>query len=56
MEANKTAGIKALVETVLDALPQPYTEDVIEDVFCAIESNPEWLSRYHKECECLGKQ
>ena len=56
MEANKTAGIKALVEDVLDELPRPYTEDVIDDVFYAIESHPDWLARYEKECERLGKR
>jgi hypothetical protein len=55
MEANKTAGVKALVAAALDALPRPYTEDVIDDVFHTIESRTDLLARYNKECERLGK-
>src|SRR5437762_503207 len=55
MEANKTAGIRTLVADALDSLQKPYTEDVIDDVFYAIESRPDLLARYNKECERLGK-
>ena len=51
----KTAGINALVREVLDSLPKPYTEHVIEDVFCAIETSPKWLAEYQSECESLTK-
>jgi hypothetical protein len=55
MEANRTAGVRALVADALDAIPKPYTEDVIDDVFHAIESRRDLLARYNKECERLGK-
>ena len=35
----KTEGVRLLVKDVLQTLPQPYGEDVIEDVFCEIEKN-----------------
>jgi len=44
--ANKTEGVLILVQDVLRTFNEPYEEDVIEDVFLAIESNPEWLRRY----------
>jgi len=55
MEANKTAGVKALVADALESIEMPYTEDVIDDVFHAIESSPPLLARYNKECDRLGK-
>jgi hypothetical protein len=42
----RTAGVKLLVEEVLASLPRPYSEDVIDNVFCAIERNPKWRQRY----------
>jgi hypothetical protein len=55
MEANETAGVRALVADALDSIPKPYTEDVIDDVFHAIESRRDLLARYSKECERLDK-
>ena len=37
---NKTAGVFVLVQEVLGTLPQPYGEDVILDLFLAIEGSP----------------
>ena len=51
----KTSGVKAMVRDVLDTLPTPYTEHVIDNVFQAIELNPKFLSRYHALCDKLGK-
>jgi hypothetical protein len=51
----KTAGVKSLVQEVLDSLPTPYTEDVIDEVFGAIESSPAWRRRYDSLCDELGK-
>jgi hypothetical protein len=51
----KTIDVKLLALEVLESLPRPFTEDVIDDVFYAIETNPEWLKRYEKECSSLGK-
>ena len=42
----KTQGVADLVRDVLHTLPQPYCEDVIEDVCMAIEHNPQWTQRY----------
>jgi hypothetical protein len=42
----RTTGIKKLVEEVLSTLPKPHTEDVIDDVFGAIERRPEWRQQY----------
>jgi hypothetical protein len=51
----KTSGVKAMVREVLETLPSPYTEHVIDDVFQAIEVNPKFLLRYHALCDKLGK-
>lgn len=50
----KTAGVKALVRDVLETLPKPYSEHIIEDVFLAIEYNAAWRARYETECASLG--
>ena len=50
----RTAGVQALVREVLESLPRPYTEHVIEDVFHAIEHQAEWRGLYDAECEDLG--
>ena len=39
---------RALVQEVLDALPRPLSEDVIDDVLCEIEGNPDWFQRYEE--------
>lgn len=51
----RTADVKALVREVLESLPKPYSEHVIDDVFSSIEKNPSWLHRYESECSVLGK-
>lgn len=51
----KTIGVKLLVKRVLDTLPAPHTEHVIDDVFYAIEHNPEYLQQYDALCQKLGK-
>lgn len=50
-----TGGIKALVAEVLNSLPQPHTEDAIDEVFLAIEARPEWLARYAALVDEHGK-
>jgi hypothetical protein len=50
----KTASIKRLVEDVLSSLPRPYTEHVIEDVFVAIEQNPNLRKKYDDLCDEFG--
>jgi hypothetical protein len=51
----KTIGVKLLVRQVLDKLPTPHTEHVIDDVFHAIEQSPEYLPQYDRLCQQLGK-
>lgn len=51
----QTAGIKELVSGVLGSLPEPHTEDVIDDAFQAIEANPKWLATYDMLVERHGK-
>jgi len=46
--AGKTDGVAELVRVILQTLPKPYGEDIIEDVFVAIEHNPNWLKRYNE--------
>jgi hypothetical protein len=53
--AIRTQGVKGLVEEVLGALGQPYSEDVIDEVFLAIEKNAEWHRRYLELCQELGE-
>jgi uncharacterized protein (DUF433 family) len=48
--ANRTEGVKTLVEEVLATLREPYSEDIIDEVFLAIESNPTWRGVYDRLC------
>ena len=50
------ADVKSLVEEVLATLPEPYTEDVTDDVFCAIERNPRWHRDYEDLCASLTRR
>jgi len=52
----RMTGIRRLVEEVLASLPKPYTEDVIDDVFHAIENQPEWRRQYDALVTQLGKK
>ncbi len=51
----RTAPVKLLVEEVLASLPKPHTEDVIDDVFHAIEHRPEWRQQYEDLARELGR-
>ena len=51
---NRTGGVKTLVEEVLATFPTPYSEDVIDEVFQAIEANPTWLAVYRGLRNDLG--
>ena len=53
---RKTEAVKNLVEQVLASRPVPYTEDIIDDVFHAIESRSQWLQEYDQLCLDLGKR
>ncbi len=54
--ANKTEGVADLVEAILRKLPTPYGEDVIEDIFVAIQEHPRRLKRYETLEAELGKE
>ena len=51
----KTSGIKALMREILESMPRPYSEHVIDEVFAAIESEPRWFRDYEALCSDLGK-
>jgi len=51
----RTLRLKQLVDEVLETIPAPHTEDVIEDVFLAIEGNPLWRKTYDELVYELGK-
>jgi hypothetical protein len=51
----RTARLKSLMEEVVKSLPKPYTENVIEDVFVAIEANAKWHKEYEDLLYNLGK-
>jgi hypothetical protein len=51
----RTDGVKKLVEEVLATLTKPHTEDVIDEVFQAIERKPEWHLRYDNLVRELDK-
>jgi hypothetical protein len=50
---KKTEGIYILAKDVLRTLPEPYGEDIIEDVFLAIENNCDFHRRYKDLGEAL---
>ena len=51
----KTFEVKTLVLEILRTLAPPLSEDVIDEVFRAIERNPQWHDRYLALCHVLGK-
>ena len=51
----RNAQIKTLVEKVLKTLPKSQSEDLIEEVFLAIEGNPQWQKEYDDLHYNLGK-
>lgn len=48
LKPQKTAGVRDLVSDALRSLPQPYGEDIVEDVCIAIESDPQLRRRYNE--------
>lgn len=51
----RTEGVKKLMGMALGTVPKPYTEHVIDEVFGAIESGPEFKAEYETLCRQLGK-
>jgi hypothetical protein len=41
-----TQGVQDLVRDVLATLPRPHSEDIIDEVCVAIESNAKWHAEY----------
>ncbi len=52
---KKTQGVEELVSEVIKKISTPYSEDVILDVFLAIERQPDWQRRYDELIFELGK-
>jgi hypothetical protein len=50
----RTQGVKVLADEVLRTIQPPYSDDIIDDVFCAIEARPEWRRRYDELTTDLG--
>lgn len=51
----RTADVRALVQEILEAMPQPYSHHVIDEVFAAIEQDSGWRVRYDSLCSSLGR-
>jgi hypothetical protein len=51
----KSLRLKNLVDEVLEQLPKPRTDDVIEDVFLSIEGNEIWKASYDRMVYESGK-
>ena len=52
---TRSLRLKQLVDVVLAQMPKPHTDDVIEDVFLAIEANAEWRKWYDRMVYESGK-
>jgi len=52
---TRSVQLKQLVDVVLAGLPKPHTENVIEDVFVAIEGNADWRKSYDRMVYESGK-
>ena len=51
--------IESLVQNILSSYEEPWPTDIIDQVFCAIEENPEWLELYWRvvrELDAQGKK
>ncbi len=47
--------LKQLVDEVRANLPAPHTEEIVEDVFVAVENNPVWRKTYDEVVYKAGK-
>jgi hypothetical protein len=52
----KTQGVYDLAADVLHTKALPYPEDIIEEVFLAIEANTNWMQRYRELEADLSKK
>jgi len=51
----KTIDVKKLVTEVLATQPKPYSENIVDEVFFAIEQNDRFFKRYSECCSDLGR-
>ena len=51
----RTIDVRTLVREVLDTMALPHSHHVIDEVFAAIEQQPDWRSRYDTLCSSLGR-
>ena len=51
----RTVEVRSLVREVLDTIPAPYSHHVIDEVFAAIEQQPDWRRSYDALCSDLGR-
>ena len=51
----KTQDIYDLVREVLHTIPQPWPNDIIDQVCLAVERNTVWLSRYNQLMAIHGR-
>lgn len=51
----KTIDVKKLVTEVLATMPKPHSENIIDEVFFAIEQNDRFFKRYSECCTDLGR-
>ena len=60
MNGNQGGGllsrIRELVEKALRTLPRPLTNDVTDDVLCAIEGTPEWRDQFNALAEEFSQE
>lgn len=52
---RKTQGVYEFVTKVLDAIPEPYGEDITEDVFLEIYKQPNWRRQYDELVDELSE-
>ena len=48
--------IREMVEEILRTLPRPLTNDVTDDVLCAVESTPHWRTQFDELCSESSQQ
>jgi hypothetical protein len=47
--------VQEYVKGILNTLGKPYSADIIDQVFQAIENNPQWLSLYREMVDAHGE-
>lgn len=52
---RKTEEVFEMVQEVLNTIPEPYSEDITDEVCFKIEMNPEWNRQYYNLCAELQR-